>query len=396
MLLDTNALQQVVALRHNAVEFLHPAHGKNTVLCSVPYQMLSTLIEIAQAYEPYVLYDALATCNWQQLNNLSSFPQKPYSLSRLKIAIDPGHFAHNLSTAILEKKYLRIRDSIGHEYTLYEAALTEQIAVILQDMLQREGAEVMLTRQPGLSTLGITAEEWVQGNWKQALDESVRKGWLEKAESEKYGSYTDERKIIRDVFRTYEMHKRAEKINSFAPHLVVSIHLNVDEKNVPDKDGFHTLHKRNYSMVFVPGAYATEELKFPLDRLAFLRQWLGQQVPLSVRAAIVFQRFITDSLVVPAVASPITNELTYLLKFSRLHNQSNPGVYHRNLFLLRQVRYPVILVEPFLQDNEQEFFQLLQKDSYYITISGDTLNTSRRILQTARTYFHAIQAWIKE
>lgn len=396
MLLDTNALQQIITLRQDAVEILHPVNGKNTILCSVPYLLLLDLVQMAQGYEPHILYNAMTSCSWQQLKKPSPMPDKPASLSGLKIAIDPGHFAHNLNVAIMEKKYLRIRDSLGYEYTLYEAAFTEQIAILLQDMLLREGATVMLTRQPGLSALGITADEWVKGNWKNALDESVQKGWMEQVEADKYSTYTDAKKIIRDVFRTYEMQKRAELINSFAPHLALSIHYNVEEKNVPDKAGFHALHQRNYSMVFVPGAYATDELKHPLDRLAFLRQWLGGQVALSVRAAVVFQQFIVDSLGVPAVAAPITNELSYLQKFSRLHQHATPGVYHRNLFILRQVRYPVILTEPLLQDNEQEFFQLIQNDARYVTASGDTLNISRRVLQTAHTYFHAIKAWVKE
>ncbi len=396
MLLDTNALQQIIALRQDAIDILHPVNGKNTVLCSVPYTLLPDLVQMAQSFEPHVMYDALISCNWQKLNKPRSYPSKPSSLSELKIAIDPGHFAHNLSMAITEKKYLRVRDSLGQEYMLYEAALTEQVAILLQDMLLREGATVMLTRQPGLSALGITADEWVKGNWKNALDESVQKGWITPIEADKYNTYTDTKKIIRDVFRTYEMQKRAEQINAFAPHLALSIHFNVEETNVPDKAGFHTLHCRNYSMVFVPGAYATDELKHPLDRLAFLRQWLGRQVALSVQAAMVFQQFIVDSLGVPAVAAPVTNELSYLQKFSRLHNDSIRGVYHRNLLILRMVRYPVILVEPLLQDNKQEFFQLIQNNAHYITHSGDTLNISKRVLQTARTYFHAIKAWVKE
>lgn len=396
MLLDTNTLQQIIALRHDGVAFLYSVNGKNRVLCTVPYALLPDWALIAQEFEPYVLYQAMTNCNWQQLARPLTIPKKPSRFAELKIALDPGHFAHNLSTAILEKKYLRIRDSVGQEYTLYEAALTEQVAVILQDMLQREGATVMLSRSPGLSAVGVTAEEWVKGNWQQALDESVQKGWIEQADAEKYRTYTDVRKIIRDFFRTYEMHKRAEKINAFAPHFVLSIHYNVEEKNVPDKTGFHALDPRNYSMVFIPGAYATDELKHPLDRLAFLRQWLGPQVLLSAKIALVFQRYIIDSLGVPAVTPPIADELSYLQKYSRLHLIHVPGVYHRNLFLLRHVRYPIVLLEPLLQDNEQEFFQLLQKDAQYVTLSGDTLNISQRVLQTARTYFHAINAWLNE
>ncbi len=396
MLLDTNVLQQIIALRHDSIVVFSPENGKNTVLCILPNALLYDWLLIALENDPNVLYQAMKSSSWQQLAKPFSFLPKPSKFSELKIALDPGHFAHNLSTAMLEKKYLRIRDSIGQEYTLYEAALTEQIASILQDMLQREGATVMLTRQPGLSALNVTAEQWVKGCWQKALEESVQKGWIEQAEAEKYRTYTDVKKIIQDFFRVYEMHKRAEAINAFAPHLVLSIHYNVEEKNVPDKAGFHALHARNYSMVFIPGAYAANELKHPLDRLTFLRQWLGPQVLLSAKAARVFQRYIADSLGVPAVTPPITDELSYLQKYSRLHLIHFPGVYHRNLFLLRHVRYPIVLLEPLLQDNEHEFFQLLQKDARYVTVNGDTLNISQRVLQTARTYFHALKAWMKE
>lgn len=396
ILLDTNALQQIIALRQDAIDVLYPVNGKNTVLCSVPYRFLSDWVQLAQAYEPHLFYNSLISSSLQQLTMPAPYPVKPSSLAQLKIALDPGHFAHNLEMAIIEKKYLRISDSLEREYTLYEAALTEQTALILQDMLQREGATVMMTRQPGLSALGVTADEWVRGNWKIALHELVNKGWIEQADANKFSTYTNVKKIIREVFRTYEMYKRAEQINAFAPHLALSIHYNVEEKNVPDKAGFHALHQRNYSMVFVPGAYAIDELQHPLHRLAFLRQWLGRQVEISVQAAAIFQRFIHDSLGVPPVTLPIANELSYLQNFSRLHQQNLPGVYHRNLFILRQVRYPIILVEPLLQDNKHEFSRLIQNDAQYVTASGDTLNVSKRVLQTAITYFHAINAWISQ
>lgn len=396
MLLDTSALQQIIALRQDAIDVLHMVNGKNTVICSIPYRLLSDWVQMAQAYEPHLLYNALISYSWQQLTMPTPYPVKPSSFAQLKIALDPGHFAHSLNMAITEKKYLRICDSLGIEHTLYEAALTEQIALILQDMLLREGATVMMTRQPGLSALGVTADEWVKGNWKIALHESVQKAWIDQADADKFSTYTDVKKIIREVFRTYEMYKRAEQINAFAPHLALSIHYNVEEKNVPDKAGFHALHQRNYSMVFVPGAYAIDELQYPLHRLTFLRQWWGNQVEISVQAAAIFQRFIQDSLGVPPVAVPIASELSYLQYFSRLHQPNLPGVYHRNLFILRHVRYPIILVEPLLQDNKHEFFRLIQNDAQYVTASGDTLYISKRVLQTARTYFHAINAWINQ
>ena len=172
----------------------------------------------------------LSALNYSKRNRKQYFENKK-ELSGIKIAIDPGHIAGDMKTAMLEKKYIQFNYN-NQNIAIAEGILTLQTALILKRLLEEQGAEVMLTREkPSQTAFGITFKEWLEKHFKNAVDSSYKLN--EVTEQEKTFLLT--KATQRDVFRTYfnnlDMRQRAKKINEFAPDLSIIIHYNVDEKN---------------------------------------------------------------------------------------------------------------------------------------------------------------------
>jgi N-acetylmuramoyl-L-alanine amidase len=178
----------------------------------------------------------------------------------------------------------------------------------------------------------------------------------------------------------------------FQPDLTLSIHYNADEKNKTDRLGFHQLHNQQYSMVFVPGAFASEELNEPDELENWLRFLNNTQIEKSLDAARIFQRNIEDKLNIPAVDIKQTQMLEYLSKHS-IPDVKKAGVFHRNLFLLQRSNYPIILLEPLLQDNREEFKKLIEKGCEYKDRFGNVYPVNCRIKEVAEVYFSALLEW---
>jgi len=385
MLLDETYATQRIRLTPDTI-FLLDKQGK--VWEKIPCNQLPVVLQQIR----------LTSASWP-LDNVADLYEKQYQehksevsgiFTGVRIALDPGHFAHTSQMAQWEKKYVRAKDSLGVVQFIFEANYTWKTARILQDMIEREGGNVMLTRGFQLSALGITATEWLDGDWRKSVDEALQKKWIDADIHQSILKLKDSKQIIRNFFRAHEMQVRAEQINQFQPHLTLSIHYNVEETNVPDKNGHHWLHNNNYSMVFVPGAYAKDELDKPADQRSFVYQNFTGQISLSLIAARIFEKMITDSLRVGPVSLSDASRLKYLSDYSIA---DSTGVYHRNLAILRMVRYPIILLEPFLQDHAEEFYRLQQLNCRYITKQNDTLWLPCRILETAQTYYHALVLW---
>ncbi len=312
-------------------------------------------------------------------------------LSGVKIAIDPGHYAHNIDVAKMEYKYIRINtnDSVKE---IYEADLNWQTSVMLTDMIEREGGDVLLTRKKGKTSCDKNFNEWVLNDYEFSLSEALKNNWIDSVEYNTYINYKDPQKISREFFRHYELWKRISKINMFQPDLTLSIHYNADEKNKIDRSGFHQLHNQQYSMVFVPGAFASDELNEPDELENWLRFLSNTQIEKSLYAARIFQRNIEEKLNIPAVDIKQTQMLEYLSKYS-IPDVKKAGVFHRNLFLLQRSYYPIILLEPLLQDNYEEFKKLIENECQYKDRWGNVHPVNCRMKEVAEVYFSALLEW---
>ena len=322
----------------------------------------------------------LSALNYSKRNRKQYFENKK-ELSGIKIAIDPGHIAGDMKTAMLEKKYIQFNYN-NQNIAIAEGILTLQTALILKRLLEEQGAEVMLTREkPSQTAFGITFKEWLEKHFKNAVDSSYKLN--EVTEQEKTFLLT--KATQRDVFRTYfnnlDMRQRAKKINEFAPDLSIIIHYNVDEKNT----GWKKTSDKNYNMIFTAGSFLKTELEKPIDRLSFFRLLLTDDTEQSNKLAENLMNSFTANLNVPAADSTTADYLTkYCIAKSK-------GVYARNLTLTRLVKGVVVYGETLYQDNATECIELSRMNTEVFGIK-----TSTRLKQVAEAYYEGILSYLKK
>lgn len=284
------------------------------------------------------------------------------SLSGLKIALDPGHFGGPF--AELEERYIEIDHEKGPA-VFDEGTLSLLTAKHLKELLEKEGAVVLLTREEiGKGAYEKDFFEWLKSQpalWKEKL-----------TLSQLFGRYNP-----------LDLRARAEKINQFKPDLTIAIHYNAHPVE-GGSSNFHTTLK-NYNMVFIPGAFGSKELADQANRYEFMRLLLTDdwQVSKELSSAILSQ-FI-EILQVPSVQP--TDNVLYL---DHVSLKISEGLYARNLALTRLIHGPVCYGESLIQNNENECYLLNQKDT---TIAGTAC--SSRIKEVALSYFQGIKAFLE-
>ena len=299
----------------------------------------------------------------------------------LKIAIDPGHIAHNFTMGDLEKKHIIIKgDSINgitDSIEIAEGMLTYATAILLKEKLEAEGAIVFLTRTADKCAFGKTYEQWKKDDLKKAVDSLYKIGELKAWQKDHFlSSKVKDRDIFRVVFRDLELAKRVELINNFKPDYTVVIHFNVDETNL---DWNKTTNK-NFNMCFVGGAFMKNDLSTKEKRFEFLRLLITDDLEKSIAISSSVIKSFENELKVPT-ASP--RDAKYIIE-GCLPTTVN-GVYCRNLQLTRYVHSPIVYGETLYQDNFNEC-KLLS------TETDKTKN--KRIQQVADAYFKGILNYV--
>src|SRR4030042_883927 len=93
--------------------------------------------------------------------NPGTDPARP--LAGLRVAIDPGHSAGSMEEAVREGKYIRLFAPDGSQLSFYEAQLNLATARCLKEMLEMDGACVMLTRENNRQVYPVSFNRWVGG-----------------------------------------------------------------------------------------------------------------------------------------------------------------------------------------------------------------------------------------
>ncbi len=197
-----------------------------------------TILDLKQGQVEYVLLFAAAPQ-----------PDKPKikkTLQKARIAIDPGHFGG--AFAELEERFIAI-PSGNKLLSFNEGTLTYLTALALKELLEKEGAEVFVTR----SDIG-------RGAIKESFFE-----WLEK-QPHLWISGDSLPQLFRKYYNRADLIARADLINAFAPDVTIMIHYN--DHPMDEKD---TVAQANYNIIFIPGAFSCNELSRPQDRYEFLR-----------------------------------------------------------------------------------------------------------------------------
>ncbi len=303
----------------------------------------------------------------RQENKAIVSPQNCQMLRGLKIALDPGHFGGKM--ARLEERFVDIEPNqemgIAEPIEFDEGTLTFLTAFYLKELLEKEGAEVLLTRNE--IGLGAYPEEFF--------------AWL-RENPQFHGIDIPPSQIFRRHYNPLDLQARAEKINQFAPDLTLIIHYNAHDSQATEGGGTG-LSLKNYNMTFIPGAFARGELSTPQSRYEFLRLIVKPDIQhSSALSCQVLQQFV-QKLQVPAVTKE--DGARYL---ETVCLKVDEGVYARNLALTRMVRGTVCYGESLVQNNIEECKRLAQQD---ILIYGRPC--SSRIKEVAEAYFAAIQGY---
>jgi N-acetylmuramoyl-L-alanine amidase len=303
-----------------------------------------------------------------------------------RVAIDPGHTAVTLAEAQIEQKFLYfVKDSINHPndtIKLFESALTFNTALLVQKMLEEQGAKVLITRsQDNYNSFNCNYVTWINNNKTRVLDSLKTLKVLPPDKYKKLSKMSD-RDLFWEFFRDFDLNNRSKIMNDFEPHVSLIIHYNVDEKNEPWKQAT----KKNYTMAFIGGAFTGDNLDKPENKIHFLRLLLTDQLDQSEKLASQSVICSSKNLCIP-VASQF--DASYL-KDNCLFTGS-AGVFSRNLNLCRLINSPLVYGESLYQDNEHECEALMKTDVNYKNIK-----TNDRTLLVAKSYYQAVFNFLKK
>jgi len=326
-------------------------------------------------------------------------------LAGIRIAIDPGHSAGSFNEAIMESKYMWLFARNGAQIKFYEAQLNLETARILKEMLEKDGAIVMQTRDSGRQAYPVPFNIWAVRNFSQAVDEKMRDNHISPALAHRLLSGIGNEAKLKFFNSEIEMPYRAKIINAFHPHVTVLVHYDArDEetafrsKYLRIKDIFEDPYaqctqklkdisevlksvsetKRDYCTVFVPGCFLSNELNTIESRIEFLRLIISPDLDNSI----VYSKYVLenfkDYLDLPGARESFSASISV--------SSFRPGLYARNFRMTRLVRGTLCLGEPLQQNNIAEAAGLSQIA---------TGKTPERVKLVARAYYDAIRKYVK-
>lgn len=329
-------------------------------------------------------YPNASNADWVAWFSTFTLPQPlPEPPKGFRVLIDPGHWAANPTDAKREGRLLPAQLPNGKQDTLYEAMLNLHTAFLLKDLLEEKGYLVQLTRNKPGSSLGMTFMDWFQNHRFQTLALALKEGIVDRNTAQQLKKTARPDRWHPALFHHMDLWYRIQKAKNFQPHVVISIHFNVGNQKAM-ADGSYPLTSENYAMAFIPGAMHPSEIESPLDMAAALRWHSTKLLDKSAQLAELFLQFTNDSLGVPPVSDQ--NRLFYLDKYTKKGTKT--GIYHRNLAILRHSPYPIVLIEPLLQNNQKEFESLILQKA-----GQAPFDHSPRLWELAQTCFWTIEAY---
>ncbi len=380
------SLNQCVSFTENSVVIKSAGKAEYTVY-EGEQEILTALLKTKKPSEFILLY------HWKKNNRLSkkqidsltkTISQVTYlsstSLQGKRIAIDPGHFAGNITDARVEQKFIDFSPSSSNllkdTVRFNEGTLTYQTAVILKHKLEEQGAIVMVTRpQQNYTSFQITYDTWFVKHKKIVLDSLVKVNGMD---TKRYSVLMKlpKQKLFWEFFRDFELGERARLINDFKPDATVIIHYNVDEKNTDWKNPT----TKNYTMTFIGGGMTADNFSKTINKIHFLRLLLSDQLNQSEKLASLTVNQFNKELHIPIAQK---TDADYLR--DNCLKTPSPGVFCRNLALCRMINSPLVYGEALYQDNIKECNQLCKND-YEI----NNQKVPKRIHETAMCYYQAL------
>lgn len=327
----------------------------------------------------------------------------PQTLAGLRIAIDPGHNAGSMSEAIREGKYMWLFDNDGRRLIFHESRLNLATAVLLKDLLERDGAEVMLTRNANRQVYPLAFDNWVGRYFRKAVLDKQKEKLITDNEAVMLLTYAGDRRRLKFFNSEFDMPYRAKLINAFHPDITVLVHydsngeyrgyrekynrlLDILKKNGASAGALMADYREimdstaeteaDFSTVFVPGCFLRGELAALESRIEFLRLVLSQDINNSIRYSLYVMDNFRKMLDLPPARHPLPG--------GRKVGICRDGIYARNFRMTRLVRGTLCLGEPLQQNNLRE-----ARDLAAISRGG----TPERVKAVARAYHEAIRKY---
>jgi hypothetical protein len=268
-------------------------------------------------------------------------------LSRLKIALDPGHIGG--AWAKMEERWFKSGDALPVE----EGEMTLLVAKMLAERLRTLGARVSFVRD---KTEPVTP--FRPDDFKEAARAVLKAGGTENPRDEFDGPDDPQKEqtlrwqseIL--FYRTSEIRERARRVNSkLHPDVVLCLHFNAeawgDERNP-------TLSEKNHLHLLVNGSYGPAELEFDDERFEMLQRLLSR----------VFDEEIKVADTAAAAMAKRTGLPPYQYTTDNVTKVGTSGyVYARNLVATRLYQCPVVYFEPYVM-NSHDVFARVQAGDY--------------------------------
>ena len=331
-----------------------------------------------------------------------SDPGKP--LAGLRVAIDPGHSAGSMKEARREGKYMSLYTPDGKKVEFYEAQLNLATARALKEMLERDGATVMLTRDRNSQVYPVPFDRWARNSFNAAVREKLRDRFITPGAAARLLNGAGDRQRLKFFNSEYEMPYRARIINAFRPHVTILAHYDANDGDEPYRTkylriksimsengpGENTLEevrdviesipetRKDFSTVYVPGCFLRGELENEESRIELLRLVLSDDLDNSIR----YSKYVVDNFS-SYLDLPAAND-----RFPASYRAGicRRGVYARNFRMTRLVRGALCLGEPLQQNNMKEAIRLAEIG---------TGKTPDRALAVARAYYDAIRTYAR-
>lgn len=260
---------------------------------------------------------------WRSASLLPTAPDD-LPLEGLKIAIDPGHIGGRWAN-IEERSF-----QVGDGTPVREGSMTLQVAELLKPKLESMGAEVSLVR---------TENEPVTSYRPASL----------MSEALEINSESPQMLAERLFYRTAEIRARADKVNNeLKPDLVLCLHFNAEGWGNPL---LPRLVPRNHFHLILNGAYTDGEVELADQRFEILRKIAERIHPEEAALAeSVAAAFVEKTGLPPYLYEPNSRR--------SVNVDSNPYLWARNLLANRLYRCPVVFLEPYVMNSEEDYARI--------------------------------------
>ncbi|HEY8961853.1 MAG TPA: hypothetical protein VIM57_06575 [Luteolibacter sp.] len=250
-------------------------------------------------------------------------------LEELRVAIDPGHIGG--VWAKMEERWF----VVGNGRPVCEGDLTLMVARLLKPRLEAMGAIVSLVRNDSEPLTPLRPESLLEQAKAESGPDDVRK------------------RAERLFYRTAEIRARAELVNrSIQPDLVLCLHFNAEPWGDPNSP---TLVDRSHFHLLLNGGYTDDELALADQRFEMLRKLLQrthtQEAAIGTEMAAAFYQ-VTG--LPPYSYPPGTRNARTI--------EGNPFLWARNLLANRLYDCPVIFLEPYVMNSQNDYARIQAGD----------------------------------